>query len=286
MGVIDAHVHVWDTERFDYPWLAGLPALDAPMLPGDVDRAGGRVSGMVFVQADCAAESSLDEARWVSGAEWPELAGIVAAANLHDEAALPRHLDALAEIPGVVGIRHLLQGEPDSAFESAAVRSGLGMLAERGLSFDACVRHDQLPRLVTLLRGLPTLKVVLDHLGKPPIDEGIDSHAGRAWATAIGQLAALDSVTVKISGLTAETQDAAALDRNAGAFIRHTVESFGADRAMIGSDWPVSAMLGTGGTLEAWIARVQEATGASAAERSAIEGGSAQSFYGLPDAAD
>ena len=121
MGVIDAHVHVWDPRRFDYPWLSGLPALNAPMLPDDVDRAGGRVSGMVFVQADCAAESSLDEARWVAGAEWPD-SGIVAAANLHDEAALPGHLDALAEIPGVVGIRHLLQGEPDSAF--SALRCG------------------------------------------------------------------------------------------------------------------------------------------------------------------
>lgn len=282
MGVIDAHVHVWDTQRFDYPWLAGLPALNAPMLPGDVDRAGGQVSGMVFVQADCAAESSLDEARWVSGAEWPELLGIVAAANLHDEAGLPRHLDALAEIPGVVGIRHLLQGEPDAVFDSPALRNGLGMLAARGLSFDACVRHDQLPRLVTLLRGLPQLRVVLDHLGKPPIDEGIDSDAGRAWAEAIGQLAALDSVTVKLSGLSAETPDAAALDRNAGAFIRHAVESFGAERAMIGSDWPVSALLGSGGTLEAWLRRVHEATGASAAERAAIEGTSAQSFYGLP----
>lgn len=282
MGVIDAHVHIWDTQRFDYPWLAGLPALNAPMLPVDVDRAGGRVTGMVFVQADCTPESSLDEARWVSGADWPELAGIVAAANLHDEAGLPRHLDALAEIPGIVGIRHLLQGEPDSAFESAALRSGLGLLASRGLSFDACVRHDQLPRLVPLLSGLPELRVVLDHLGKPPIDEGIDSDAGRAWATAIDQLAALDSVTVKVSGLTAETRDAAALDRNAGAFIRHAVESFGADRAMIGSDWPVSAMLGTGGTLDAWIARVHDATGASATERTAIESTSAQSFYGLP----
>ncbi len=284
MAVIDAHVHVWDPRRFDYPWLSGLPTLNAPMLPDDVDRAGGRVSGMVFVQADCAAESSLDEARWVSGAEWPELVGIVAAANLHDEAALPGHLDALAEIPGVVGIRHLLQGEPDSVFESAALRSGLGMLAARGLSFDACVRHAQLPRLVTLLRGLPQLRVVLDHLGKPPIDEGIDSDAGQAWAEAITRLAALDSVTVKVSGLTAETQDAAALDRNAGAFIRHAVESFGADRAMIGSDWPVSAMLGTGGTLDTWIARVHEATGASATERTAIERTSAQSFYGLPGA--
>lgn len=281
MGVIDAHVHVWDPQRFDYPWLAGLPALNAAMLPGDVDRAGGQVSGMVFVQADCTVENSLDEARWVSGAEWPELVGIVAAANLHDQVGLPRHLDALAEIPGVVGIRHLLQGEPDAVFDSPTLRNGLGLLAARGLSFDACVRHDQLPRLVTLLRDLPQLRVVLDHLGKPPIDEGIDSDAGRAWAGAIAELAALDSVTVKLSGLTAETSDAAVLDSNAGAFIRHAVESFGADRAMIGSDWPVSALLGSGGTFEAWLLRVHEATGASSAERTAIESASARAFYGL-----
>lgn len=281
MHVVDSHTHVWDPRRFDYPWLDELEPLDRPMLPADVDRAGGRVTGMVFVQADCAARSALDEARWVDGLDWPELVGIVAGADLRDRAGLAAHLDGLTRIRRVVGVRHLLQGEPDDFFRSPALREGLVALAERRLTFDACVRHEQLPLLASLLSALPELSVVVDHLGKPPVDEGIDGEAGRRWASAIDDLAALDTVTIKVSGLAPEARDAASLDRYAAGFIRHAVEAFGADRSMVGSDWPVSAKLGAGGTFGDWIDRVHAASSPSTAEREAIDGGTAASFYGL-----
>lgn len=284
-AVIDSHVHVWDPRRFDYPWLAGLPGLDRPMLPQDVDTGGGRAVGAVFVQADCTPAGAIDEARWVAGLDWPGLRGIVAAARVDDAAALAGHLDALAEVPGVVGVRHLLQGEPDAVVTGRPLRRGLSMLAERGLTFDACVRHGQLAALATLLRAVPDARVVLDHLGKPPVDAGIDSEAGRNWAANIDAVAAIDGVAVKVSGLAAEAGGTDALERNAGPFIRHAVEAFGAERAMLGSDWPVSTTMGAGGSFSDWIDRVHAATGASTAERSALEATSAQSFYGLHGAA-
>lgn len=283
MQVIDSHTHVWDPRRFDYPWLAGLEPLDRPMLPADIDRADGRVTGMVFVQADCEPGSALDEARWVDGLDWPELAGIVAAADFRDRAGLPAHLDALTAIRRVVGVRHLLQDEPDDFFTSPALREGFAALAERRLTFDACVRHEQLPLLVSLLATTPSPRVVVDHLGKPPVDEGIDSESGRRWASAIDELAALDSVSIKVSGLAPEARDARSLDRNAGGFIRHAVDAFGAERSMLGSDWPVSATLGGGGTFAEWIDRVHAAAGRSTAESRALDGGTAASFYGLTD---
>ena len=283
MQVIDSHTHVWDPRRFDYPWLGGLEPLDRPMLPADIDRADGRVTGMVFVQADCEPGSALDEARWVDGLDWAELAGIVAGADFRDRARLPAHLDALTAIRRVVGVRHLLQDEPDDFFTSPALRDGFAALAERRLTFDACVRHEQLPLLVSLLSTTPSLRVVVDHLGKPPVDEGIDSEPGRRWASAIDELAALDSVSIKVSGLAPEARDARSLDRNAGAFIRHAVDAFGAERSMIGSDWPVSATLGGGGTFAEWIDRVHAATGPSTSESRALDVESAASFYGLTD---
>ncbi|HZW41358.1 MAG TPA: amidohydrolase family protein, partial [Agromyces sp.] len=153
--LIDSHAHIWDPRRFDYPWLAGLEPLDRPMLPTDVDRADGRVTGTVFVQADCDTRSALDEARWVDGLDWGELAGIVAGADFHDRAGLSAHLDALTAIPRVVGVRHLLQDEPAEFFTSRALHEGLAALAERRLAFDACVRHEQLPLLVSLLATTP-----------------------------------------------------------------------------------------------------------------------------------
>ncbi|WP_394551577.1 amidohydrolase family protein [Agromyces sp. MMS24-JH15] len=292
-ALVDAHVHVWDPRRLDYPWLAGT-AVDGPHLPDVVDRATGHAAGptarMVFVQADCRADQSFAEAEWVASLAdgWPELAGIVAAVDLRDP-ALEAALDRLAELPGrvpVVGIRHLLQSEPDETFADERVAHGLGVLAARGLTFDACVRHAQLPLLEHLLAPVDGLRVVLDHLGKPPVDAGIDGRAidgeaGQRWADAITRLARLPGLHVKVSGLSAEASDRAILDAHGAPFLRHAVDAFGADRAMVGSDWPVSASFGAGGSFASFLDLVLDAVGPSAGERAALLKGTATRFYGL-----
>lgn len=257
MTVVDSHVHVWDPARLDYAWLADT-GLNRAMLPADVDRAGAGTNDMIFVQASDG--DPLAEARWVDQLPWPELIGIVAAADLTqapDE--IEAQLDALAEIPRVVGVRHLLQDTDIEDFPR--VREGLRLVAARGGTFDACIRHEQLPALIELLDAVPSLTVVLDHLAKPPVDEGIDSPAGRRWSEQIGILAARPRTYVKLSGLAPESTDATAFDAHADAFIRRGVEAFGPDRAMIGSDWPVSANFGVGGTFAAWATRVRRVVG-------------------------
>lgn len=280
-GIVDAHAHVWDTSRLRYPWLAGLEVLDRPRLPADLDRADGRVTAAIFIQAGCAPEQSLAEARWVAGlgAEWPELAAIVAAADLLDPDALEAHLDALDALGGVVGIRHLLQGESPAVFSDPVLLESLRLLAARGLTFDACITHSQLDDLVGLLDRVPELDVVLDHLGKPPVDAGIDTEAGRTWAQGITRLAARPATTVKVSGLSAEASGTETFAANADAFIEHAVTAFGASRAMLGSDWPVSRYLGAGGTFADWIDRVHRVTGATGSEREQLDRGTALRFY-------
>lgn len=258
-GLIDAHVHVWDPSRHDYPWLEGTH-LHRPMLPADVDRAEGSVTGLVFVQAGAARRHALDEARWVDDCDWPELVAIVADADLRaTPAALRSHLDALAKLPRVVGVRDLLQDDAVETFDG--VLDGLLTLRERGLSFDACVRHPQLTALAALLERAPGLVVVLDHLGKPPIDAGIDSSDGRRWSDALDRLAERPGTFVKLSGMTAESSDPDAFRRNADAFLAYAYSAFGPERTMIGSDWPVSASFGIGGSFADWIARVRHVVG-------------------------
>jgi L-fuconolactonase len=273
--LFDAHVHVWDTSLLDYPWLDEVSELPRRALPADIDRADGETSRMIFVEADRAPHQGVAEARWVDAADWPELAGIVAFADLAESDAL----DDLAAMGRVVGVRHLLQDAPPSTWDVAGWTAGLHELAGRGLTFDACVRHAQLPVLAALLERVPDARVVLDHLGKPPLEAGLDSDAGRAWREAVGRIAALPNTYVKLSGLAAETRDAAAYDRNADAFVDAAVEAFGPPRSMIGSDWPVSARTGVGTTLAAWAARVQRATGASGAEWAQLREGTAAEFY-------
>lgn len=64
-GVFDTHVHIWDAARFDYPWLAEVPALDACYPISAIDRAGGQVTRMLFIEADRLPEQAVDEARWM-----------------------------------------------------------------------------------------------------------------------------------------------------------------------------------------------------------------------------
>ncbi|WP_448006838.1 amidohydrolase family protein [Agromyces bauzanensis] len=273
MTLIDTHVHVWHPGRLSYPWLADTE-IDRPMLPAEADRAGGRTIGMIFVQA--AEGAALDEARWVDESAWPELVGIVAGADLTREAsAVSVHLNALAAIPRVVGVRHLLQDTPVEDFPSIA--EGLRVLAAHGGRFDACIRHAQLPALIDLLQAAPELTVILDHFGKPPVDEGVDSTAGRAWARNIETLAARPHTFVKLSGLTAESADRAAFARHADGWIEHALHAFGPERAMIGSDWPVSSTFGIGGTFGDWVDRVRRVVGE--AGWPAVAAGTAQRAY-------
>ena len=278
--LLDTHVHVWDTAALDHPWLDG-PPLPPRCLPGDVDRAGGRTTRMVFVEADPGSGLGVAEARWVAGLDWPELAGIVAHVDPGAGDELVPALDELGGIGRVVGVRRVLQGAPADTWPADALADGLRELGRRGLTFDACVRATQLEALADLLERVPGTAVVLDHLGKPPVDAGIDSPAGRAWTAGIARVAALDHVHVKLSGLAAEAKDATSYAAHADAFLDAALTAFGPDRAMIGSDWPVSARMGAGTTTAAWADRVQRATGATGADWTGIAEGNGARFYAL-----
>lgn len=251
--MIDAHVHLWDPGVLTYEWLDGTE-LRRPMLPAEYDRGGVGVDGAVFVQAADGPSDPVSEARWVDGLDWPELVAIVANADL-GSGAVDAHLEALASIPRVTGVRHLLQDLAVDTFPTLV--PGLAALAARGGRFDACLRHAQLPALIALLREVPELTVVVDHVAKPPMGEGIDSAAGAAWARSLALLAERPGTFVKLSGLTAEARDTAEVERHAPAFLAHAVEVFGPERAMIASDWPVSSHFGAGGSFADWVELVR-----------------------------
>ncbi|MFS0733901.1 amidohydrolase family protein [Microbacterium sp. 1P10UB] len=278
--MIDAHVHLWDPRVLTYDWLEGTP-IDRPMLPADYAGEGTGATGAVFVQAADDATDPVDEARWVASLDWPELIAIVAGADLAAGAdVVGAQLDALAAVPRVSGVRHLLQDTGVAAFDDLA--PGLKELAARGGTFDACIRHQQLPALIALLRAAPELVVVLDHVGKPPMHEGIDSDAGAAWARSLAELAERPGTFVKLSGLTGEAPDAEAVDRHANGFLAHALDVFGPERAMIATDWPVSTTFGAGGSAGAWVERVRSLVTASGWDE--VADGTARRVY-LPHGA-
>ena len=275
--ITDAHLHVWDTGRLHYEWLDDAPALNRPHLPSE-SRAP-EITRAVFVQAD-----ALDgevEARWVQALapEWPELAGIVAFAPV-ERPELEAQLDRLAVLPLFVGVRRLLQDESPGFIGSAEFVRGLTVLAERGIPFDACVRHHQLLELAETVERVPSLRIVLDHLGKPPVAEGLDSDAGVVWLDALERLARHPGASVKLSGLSPEADPARPLREQVQPFLEAALECFGPERSMLGSDWPVSANTPHRLATAEWIELVADLV-PDPAERASVLDETAGAFYGL-----
>ena len=281
MSTVDSHVHVWDPSLHRHAWLDAEPALNRAVLPADIGFAAAGVDRAVFVQADAA--ESVGEAAWVASLDWPQLAGIVAHAPLERSDAA-EVLDQLAGIPLVIGVRRLLQDESREFFASQALAKGLAEVARRELTFDACVRHGQLHALYNLARSVPDLSVVIDHLGKPPVADGLYSDAGVHWLTAMAALAELDGVTVKLSGLAPEANPTSAIGPQARPFLHVAVELFGVNRCMVGSDWPVSGHTKHSLGYAEWFSLVLDGLSLSKSEQASIAADTASRVYGLTPA--
>jgi L-fuconolactonase len=287
MSVLDSHLHIWDPPHLRYPWIEGDPRLDRPFTAADYEVGTSDVTSIVFVQADCLAEQGLDEVAWVDAvAESRALPidGIVAFAPLEHAHLRGQWLDALQQHPRVKGVRRLLQAEPIAFLEDPRLAEGLADLVASGLPFDAGVVWQQLPALTALIRRVPGLRVVLDHLGKPPVAAGWESDDARAWSAAIRDLAALDDVHVKLSGLGAETPEHLVLEEAAAPYLSTVLDAFGPDRCMVGSDWPVSTSPHGPRAYDGWFRLVLEKSGLDPAERGAVAGATGRRFYGLDTA--
>ncbi len=277
--IVDAHRHIWDTRALRYPWLEAEPDLPRTHLPDHA--ADPAVTGAVFVQAG--AEDGLAEALWVQGLapSWPQLRGIVAHAPVEDAEALRKRLDELSEVALLVGVRRLLQDEPDGFIAADEVRRGLAVLAERGLPFDACVRHRQIGELTRAAAAVPGLRVVLDHLGKPPVAAGLGSPEGRAWERALRSFAELPGAVAKLSGLTPEADPERPVREQVAPFLKTAVDVFGPDRLMVGSDWPVSAATPHRIGFAEWFALVKDELALRPAEEHRLMCRTANLHYGL-----
>jgi len=230
----------------------------------------------VFVQADCRDEQALDEVRWVArlAVEYPVVCGIVAYAPLHLGHAVEPHLLALLEEPLVVGVRWLLQGHPPELLARRGLVEGVRLLATSGLTFDLCVTHDQLPAVAKLVEACPDTSFVLDHLGKPPIATG----RLEPWRSDLARVASFTNVACKLSGLSTEAPHGWR-ELEVLPYLNHALKTFGPQRCMIGSDWPVSSLRIT---MERWfdivLAVVAEL---STAEQDAVLRRTAMATYDL-----
>jgi L-fuconolactonase len=271
--LIDSHVHIWDPTALEYSWLEG--DLDRPYLPAEYRAGAPATTGVIFVEAGPSDKAG--EVAWAESLGWPALLGVVAHAPLEQGRGVATELAALREAGRTVGVRRLLQDEPLEFFEHPGLLAGLRALADFGLPFDACIRHYQLGALTSLLAQVPDLPVVLDHLAKPPVATGDDG----TWERELRALAALPQVSVKLSGMPPELSDDQEWVSAARPWLEVALDAFGADRAMVGSDWPVSAMPPRRLAPGEWLSMVLDELAASPTEREFLSWRTASRFYGV-----
>lgn len=241
LPITDTHVHLWDVERAPYAWLTDLPLLHQTHGVDEYDEAIGEAPIETIVFVECTEsfddEQSRAEVRWVSSlAEQDDrIQGIVAHASLEKGEAARPHLEWLAQNSLVKGTRRLLQDEPDAFFDRPEFVEGVQLLEEFGFPFDVTVRSHQLPEVIDLVDQCPGVSFVLDHIGKPNIEDGhFDT-----WSTHVSSLAQRQNVTCKLSGVLTEADSETWTPDEVRPYLEHALDCFGVDRLMFGSDWPV-----------------------------------------------
>jgi len=207
----------------------------------------------------------------------PRLAGIVAHAALEDGAKVAPHLEALAGLGLVKGVRRLLQNEADDAFcLRPDFQAGLALLPNYGFHFELCIFHRQFPAVLELVARHPEVRFVLDHIGKPGIKAGIVE----PWWTFIKALAAFPNVICKLSGVATEADHAGWREAEIRPYMDRALDVFGSERVMFGGDWPVSILALP---YADWVEVVDRATAhLSREERQRIFRDNAKHWYRLP----
>ena len=263
--VIDSHRHFWHYTDAEFGWIAD-DCLRRDFLPMDC----GGMDSCVAVEA----RQCVEETEWLLdlAARHDFIKGVVGwlpiAADDFAETLESFFAAKNAEDAKLVGLRHVVQDEPDDGFilRPDFVR-GVRTLLEKGLAYDILVFERHLPNVLKFVDALPDdARLVLDHFGKP--------RDFASWKRLVGELAQRENVYCKLSGLVTEVGK---IDFT--PYLATALEAFGPARLMFGSDWPVvTAHMEYAewrGVVDSFAARLSQG------EHDALMGGNARRFYKL-----
>ena len=271
--MIDAHQHFWRYDAAEYDWIdASMRALKRDFLPEEASRVmtPHGVTGTIAVQA----RQSHDETEWLielaSGDSL--IRGVVGWIDLQAD-DVERQLERVGQEPCVVGVRHVVQAEPDGFMDRPAFRRGVAALARYDLVYDILVYQRQMAEATRFAAALPDQRMVLDHLGKPDIRGG----AFADWRRQLAATAALPHVWCKLSGLVTEADWHAWTPAQLRPYLDAALDAFGPARVMFGSDWPVCTVAAS---YEQVVALVRDAIAEySDDEQAQMLGGTAEAVY-------
>ena len=235
--MLDTHHHLWSYNTDDYPWIpANTPLAQNQLLAEleEVTSAAG-VTGTIAVQARQIIEESTSLLKIADQSDL--IRGIVGWLPLVSE-NVEEDLEHFSDHPKFVGIRHVLQDEPDEYFLRNDFHRGLSKLPAHDLRYDILLYQHQIPVATKLVDRQPELGMIIDHIAKPKAQNG---RIEAEWRSGMKELAKRENILgVKFSGLATEFSDEDEVDPSTiRAYFEETLEIFGAERVMFGTDWPV-----------------------------------------------
>jgi len=281
--IVDAHVHLWDPSYFRMEWLDGNARLGKRFGLEEYAEhtAGIEVEALVYLEVDLARDYRLLEAKWVADLAQQDdrIKGIVASAPVEYGNQVRAFLDALVSTsPRVKGVRRLTQGEADPEYcLQPRFLDGIRLLPEYGLSFDIGINFRQLGPSVEMVRRCPETQFILDHIGKPNIRE----QKMEPWKGQIEDLATLQNVVCKVSGVATETRGEEWEIEEVAPYIEHVLTCFGEDRVVYGGDWPVVL---NGSSYKRWAETLEQITASRSDEfKRKLWNTNAKKFYRLEE---
>lgn len=271
---IDAHQHFWKFNENDFGWISGeMRSIRRDFLPDDLSLELSKTGfdGSVAVQA----RQSMEETQWLLALaeKYSFIKGVVGWVDLcsHD---VDEQLETLAFNPKLIGVRHVIQDEPDDQFILRPdFLRGIGKLRKYDFVYDILIFHRHLPQTVEFVSRFPDQVFVLDHIAKPDIK----NRALSPWKDEMAKLARYPNVYVKLSGMVTEADWHRWKPADFAPYLDATLEYFGTDRVMIGSDWPVCKLAGEYDDIMGIV--TDFLSDFSGAEKAKILGGNAMKAY-------
>ena len=277
--VIDAHQHIWSLERAEYAWMNPAdPVLhrDYTITDAEVELAAAGIAGTVLVQSADNVEDS--ETMFHAARASDRVLGVVAWVPLDDAIEAERLLETWSKQEAFCGIRSLTHTRDDDGWlASPRIAPSLRLLADRGIPLDVVtLRPAHLRAMIEVGERHPDLRIVVDHLGHPPVRAA----DGGTWSALMAEAAANPRVHAKISGLYPIDGP---IDRwgveDIAPFVDRALEQFGAGRLMYGGDWPIAEL--AGGYSRVWFALSTLFEKLDPSSRAQVCSGTARDFYRL-----
>lgn len=240
--LLDAHHHFWKYNEDEYGWINDeMKVIRRSFLPEELEAEMEKcdVGGVVTVQA----RQSLAETEWLLelADEHDFIKGVVGWVDLCSE-AVESQLKKYSANKKLVGVRHVVQAEPDDRFMlRKEFQHGISLLKKYKLTYDILIYPKHLPIATELMAAFPDQKFVVDHLAKPFIkDKKIEP-----WKSEMEKLGKHPNVYCKVSGMVTEADWNHWTEKTFCPYLDVVLNAFGTDRIMLGTDWPVCLVAGS-----------------------------------------